>query len=250
MANVDLAVGYRMGRSAQDLQWEGVVNRLQGRAGSTARGKGPYYYPRTGIASLKGMGVARPPVTINLYRDRFGRWVPLPGLGDYAQWAASLGLEDCGGYTSVGTQYACSQRNDAKIQAAETPGSTFYNEQHAVGCIWGVDRNGACLPEPAYMAQTTTTAATTAPVTPTPAPVSISQSDASAATGKPNQSVPPQTALTPMSSGMSTTAQTLAQQAAADQQAGQTGTGTGMDTGTLALIAVAGIGILLLAGKR
>ncbi len=37
-------------------------------------------------------------------------------MGDYADWAASLGLETCN-QSDVGSQYACSQRNDAKIQA-------------------------------------------------------------------------------------------------------------------------------------
>lgn len=70
------------------------------------------------------------------------------GLGDQQQYNAALGLELCN-QTTVGDQYACEQRNEAK-QQAYVPGSPAWNQMHAVGCTYGVAADGSCAPAPSY----------------------------------------------------------------------------------------------------
>ena len=53
----------------------------------------------------------------------------LGALGDWADYAAALALEDCTVYTTIPEGYACSQRNVAKEQAYPT--SALYTELHA-----------------------------------------------------------------------------------------------------------------------
>lgn len=81
-------------------------------------------------------------------------------------------------------------------------------------------------------------------------PPSISQTQASAITGQANQSVPPQTALVPMASGIPSTAQTLSNAAAAQGAGAGAGAGAGLDLGAMAsgLISNKSMMVLLAVG--
>lgn len=70
-----------------DIEMDQVIGRMYGNYNV----RGPYFYPQS-------------PNGLN-------------GLGDWATYDAYLQLEDCGQYTTVDAQYACSQRNTAKENA-------------------------------------------------------------------------------------------------------------------------------------
>ncbi len=73
---------------------------------------------RIGYAGLGLRGLGR--------RGMAGR-----GMADYAEWAAALGLESCD-QSSVSSQYACSLRNQEKINAY-VPGTPTYTAFHDGG---------------------------------------------------------------------------------------------------------------------
>lgn len=103
------------------------------------------------------------------------------GFGDYADWAASLGMENCGSATSVGDQYSCSLRNDAKFQAwAASPAQVAYQSQVAASEAASVAAYGG---SPAQFLQQfevnnpnvtpQTIAKVTAPLPPAPPPATV-----------------------------------------------------------------------------
>lgn len=98
MANIILPMKYSLHTDSFELQQDRVLGRMYG----TYNLRGPYFYAPKKFGDPGGVGWNA--------RRSF-----LSGLGDYDQWAASIGMENCGAQTTVAGQYACSQANTTKM---------------------------------------------------------------------------------------------------------------------------------------